>query len=238
MPPGTDLITPEQGISRVIEVLIKSGDYVSVGQSVVVIENDSFIMNIPADKDGIVLEVLVTIGQAISEGTAILSYRVASAVASNGDIPFDISSTVFLVHGRNDGLKETVARCIEKLGLNVSILHEKSNEGRTIIEKFEDNTSVAFAVVLMTADDRGGLHDAEYGEQLHRARQNVIFELGYFIGKIGRKRVCALYEPLVEMPSDYHGVTYVEIDDKGAWRFQLARELKQAGLAIDLNRLI
>ncbi|HAS8565760.1 TPA: nucleotide-binding protein [Vibrio vulnificus] len=130
------------------------------------------------------------------------------------------------------------ARFMEKLGLDVIILHERPNEGKTIIEKFESNSNVDFAVVLMTADDKGGTVSSSASDHRLRARQNVIFELGYFIGKLGRKKVCALYEQGVEIPTDYHGVVYVEFDDKGMWRFQLAKELKNNGINIDLNKLV
>jgi predicted nucleotide-binding protein len=97
---------------------------------------------------------------------------------------------------------------------------------------------VGFAVILLTADDRGGVKGAEYEKQQPRARQNVIFEFGYFIGKLGRNRVCALYAKGVEIPSDYSGVIYLELDDRGAWRLELAKELKAAQLPIDMNNAL
>ncbi len=143
---------------------------------------------------------------------------------------------VFIVHGRDESLKQAVARFLEKLGLSPVILHEKPDEGRTVIEKFEDHTSVGFAVVLLTGDDEGRLRGAE--ELEIRARQNVILELGYFVGKLGRKRVCALKMDGVETPSDLHGVLYVPVDSGGAWKLALARELKAAGVNIDLNLVV
>lgn len=71
---------------------------------------------------------------------------------------------------------------------------------------------------------------------MRRARQNVVFELGYFTGRLGRKMVCTLYEEGVETPSDYHGIVYIPLDSAGTWRILLARELKAAGFEIDLNR--
>ncbi len=145
---------------------------------------------------------------------------------------------VFLVHGRNESALQSVARFIEKLQLPVTILHEQPNEGRTVIEKFVEYSDVAFAVVLLTGDDRGGLSETSYEAQLPRARQNVILELGFFLGKLGRRRVCALYEQAVEIPSDYAGVLFVKLDDAGAWRLTLARELKAANLPIDMNKAV
>lgn len=143
---------------------------------------------------------------------------------------------IFIVHGHDEAAKQTVARFIEKLGLESIILHEQSNKGRTIIEKFEHYSEVGFAVVLMTPDDIGASVD-DKNNLKPRARQNVILELGFFLGKLGRERVCALYKN-VEMPSDYDGVLYLEMDDRGSWHLELAREIKAAGIDVDLNKII
>jgi len=144
---------------------------------------------------------------------------------------------VFIVHGHDDAAKETVARFIEKLGMKVVILHEQPNAGRTIIEKFEAYSNVGYAIILLTPDDVGAPRDkATDGKP--RARQNVIFELGYFIGKLGRQRVCAVYKEGVELPSDIHGVLYVMMDSGGSWRLSLAKEMKHAGLSVDMNKAV
>ena len=141
---------------------------------------------------------------------------------------------VFIIHGRDDGTKETVARFISQLGLNPIILHEQPNQGQTIIEKFERHAEVTFAIALLTPDDTGSLSEDEPSLK-PRARQNVIFELGYFTGKLGRPRVCALTKGTVEIPSDYYGVLYIPLDESGAWRMKLVQELKNAGFEIDAN---
>jgi predicted nucleotide-binding protein len=145
---------------------------------------------------------------------------------------------VFIVHGHNEAQLQTCARFIEKLGLPLTILREQSNQGRTIIEKFIDHADVGFAVVLLTADDRGGSVEIPYKQQQKRARQNVMFELGFFIGKLGRNRVCALYEDGVEIPSDYKGVAFVPLDPNMAWQMVLAKEMKAAGLPVDMNKVV
>jgi predicted nucleotide-binding protein len=147
------------------------------------------------------------------------------------------SRRVFVVHGHDEEAKQSAARCLEKLDLEAVILHEQPNQGRTIIEKFEDYADVGFAVVLLTPDDLGAAK-ADASDLKSRARQNVIFELGFFIGRLGRQRVCALYKGDVEIPSDFAGVLWVQMDPGGAWRFSMGRELKAAGLDVDLNRLI
>jgi predicted nucleotide-binding protein len=142
---------------------------------------------------------------------------------------------IFLVHGHDDRALHETARFLEKLHQEVIILREQPNKGRTLIEKFEDYSDVGFAIVLLTPDDKGGPKNAAVAELRPRARQNVVFELGYFIGRLGRNRVCALYLEGVEIPSDYSGVLYTKLDSSGAWRLEIAKELKAAGLPVDMN---
>ena len=146
------------------------------------------------------------------------------------------TNKVFIIHGRDESARETVARFLQDLSLEAVILHEKPNKGRTIIEKFEDYADVEFAVVLLTPDDVGALREKK--PELHpRARQNVILELGFFIGRLGRERVCVLKKDVVEAPSDYEGVAYTDLDDGGGWKIELVRELKSAGFGIDTSRM-
>lgn len=151
------------------------------------------------------------------------------------------NSKVFIVHGQDNETKAVVARFIEQLGLDAIVLHEQTDQGRTIIEKFEAHSDVGYAVVLLTPDDVGGLAPGDGSDAAlrPRARQNVILELGYFVGRLGRTRVCALRKGDTEMPSDFAGVVYTPYDgaDEG-WKLKLARELKTAGLHVDLNKAL
>ena len=144
---------------------------------------------------------------------------------------------IFVIHGHDEAARETVARFLEKLELEPVILHEQANKGRTIIEKFEDHADVAFAVVLLTPDDVGKGKDENCDPKL-RARQNVILELGFFLGRLGRKRVCPLVKGDVETPSDYDGVVYSKLDDAGAWKMKLVQELKAADFDVNANNVI
>lgn len=150
-------------------------------------------------------------------------------------LKMQISKKIFIVHGRDDGARESVARFLERIGLEAIILHEQANQGRTVIEKVEAHGDVGFAVVLLTPDDEGC---AKGGNLEPRARQNVLLELGYFIGRLGRKRVCALKRGGVEIPSDFAGVVWEEMDPSGGWKQSLARELKAAGQEIDWNKVM
>jgi predicted nucleotide-binding protein len=134
---------------------------------------------------------------------------------------------IFIVHGRDSPAKLEVARLVQRAGLKDVILHEQPNQGRTIIEKFEAHGGAAgFAIIVATADDVGGL-DPDHLQS--RARQNVIGEMFWFAGRLGRSRVCVLVKGDVEMPSDFAGVGYTEMDDRGAWKQELMRELQAAG---------
>ena len=150
------------------------------------------------------------------------------------------SNRVFIVHGHNDQMKLAVARSIEKLGLVAIILHEQPNAGETIIEKIAKYSDVDFAIVLLSPDDYGYESDAKPENAKFRARQNVILELGYFLGKLGRNRVAALYlqHQNFEMPSDFSGVLYIPFDNVGRWQFDLAKELKACGYSIDADKLL
>ncbi|MBN1468091.1 MAG: nucleotide-binding protein [Fusobacteriaceae bacterium] len=144
-------------------------------------------------------------------------------------------SRIFIVHGHDDAVKNEVARFLEKLELEPIILHEQSSDGRTIIEKIEKYSDVGFGIILYTPCDLG---KDKNNEKLNaRARQNVIFEHGYLIGKIGRSNVCALVkEDNLEKPTDISGVVYISMDN--SWKIQLSKEMKSAGYEIDMNKVI
>ena len=150
--------------------------------------------------------------------------------------PGTASNEVFIVHGTDQRWKQEVARFLEKGGAKPIILHEQATSGRTIIEKLEHYSRVAYTVVIMTPDDLGGPLSTPPGEYQPRARQNVIFELGYFLGRAERQRVCALYAEGVEIPSDYSGVVYIPLDSAEGWKMSVARELRAAGVVFDLDR--
>jgi predicted nucleotide-binding protein len=143
---------------------------------------------------------------------------------------------VFVVHGHEDGPREAVARFLERIDFEPIILHEQANRGRTVIEKVEAHGDVGFAVVLLTPDDEGCLK----GEKPQpRPRQNVLLELGYFAGRLGRANVCALKVGDMELPSDFGGVVWEKFDGTaGGWKSALARELKAAGFKIDASKVV
>ena len=151
----------------------------------------------------------------------------------------ELSSEIFIVHGHNEEMKQSTARLIEKLNLKPIILHEQPNKGRTIIEKFTDSSNVSFAIVLLSADDIAYKKDDKPENWKYRARQNVILELGFFIGKLGRKYVIALHEKVdnFEIPSDYQGVLFIPYENNDSWKFEIIQELQSVGYDVDANLL-
>lgn len=136
---------------------------------------------------------------------------------------------VFIVHGRDKTPALELARFVEKrYPIDAILLEEEAHRGRTLIEKLEDHSDVDFAFITLTPDDVGALK----GEPLkERGRQNVIFEWGQFIGKIGRKNVCLLIKGNVEIPSDLHGIGYYRFSQNVKECFiDIENELKDAKL--------
>lgn len=145
------------------------------------------------------------------------------------------ASRIFIVHGHDVAAREEVARFIDRAGLEPIILHEQASGGRTVIEKLEHYSDVGFAVVLLTPDDVGG---PVGGKMKPRARQNVIAELFYFVGRLGRSKVCPLMKGEVEIPSDTLGVVYAPMDEHGGWKQRLLTELQEAGYKLDWERAL
>lgn len=133
---------------------------------------------------------------------------------------------IFIVHGHDNEMKEAVARLITNAGLTPVILHEQPDQGRTIIEKLEVHAEVDYAVALFSPDDKCIVER----KTVWRARQNVIFELGFFLGRLGRSRVTVLHRGKVDVLSDFQGVLRKPYDPGGAWRQELLKELESAGL--------
>lgn len=143
---------------------------------------------------------------------------------------------VFIVHGHDEEAKAKTARFITKLGFTPIILHEQVSSSKTVIEKIEKYTNVGFGIILYTPCDLGAKNEENPNFQ-NRARQNVVFEHGFLIGKIGRENVCALVKGEVETPNDISGVVYVKMDNDSAWEIKIAKELRNSGYDVDLNKL-
>lgn len=164
----------------------------------------------------------------------------ASTTDTYVEIKQAYSNRVFIVHGHDEAMKLAVERVLDKLGLEPIILHEQTNSGMTIIEKFEANSDVGYAIILFSPDDMAYHNSKDVDTAKPRARQNVIFEHGFFIGKLGRERTFALNSDTdLELPSDISGVIYNPYDGAdGSWRMKLVKELKSLGYDISADNLI
>ena len=152
-------------------------------------------------------------------------------------VPITNHEKVFIVHGHDHASRDTVADFVNNWDLIPTVLDEQPSGSRTIIEKFEQCADEAdFVIVLMTPDDVGA-SKKNRGDLKYRARQNVIFELAYFFGSKGRKRVCILYKEGVELPSDIHGVVYVPMDDEGEWQKRVIREMMDSDILIEKDKV-
>lgn len=144
------------------------------------------------------------------------------------------NNKVFIVHGHDGELKEKVARRLEQQGIEAIILSEQVNRGRTIIEKLEAYSDVNVAIILFTQDDLGVAKE-EKGNEKYRARQNVFFEAGYFMGYLGRENIIMIADENVEIPGDLSGMVYTTRD---SWEFEMLKELNAAGMKVNMNKLL
>ena len=144
---------------------------------------------------------------------------------------------VFVVHGHDSEAKYELSSVLKDWGLKPVILHEQADVGLTIIEKIERYSDVGFAIILYTGCDIGRSKTAPVESERKRARQNVVFEHGYLLEKLGRERVCALVKGDIELPSDLSGLVYTDMDDAGGWKIQLGKNMRAVGIDADLNQM-
>lgn len=143
---------------------------------------------------------------------------------------------VFVVHGHDTNVRNEVELFVRSIGYEPIILCKRADKGDTIIEKIErEAKDICFAIVIYTSCDLG--KDKNANDLRPRARQNVVFEHGFMCAHLGRERVCALLEAGVEQPGDLQGVIYKPLDTTGAWKYQIADEMKAVGLDVDKNKI-
>lgn len=178
--------------------------------------------------------------------------RFIKAPPSDSFAPIPSAKDVFIVHGQDHEPMKELKEFLKEIGFNPIVLHEQASGSRTIIEQLEKYSKVGYAFVILTPDDWGGnkddflsvldgiasgytdLEDAFHDREFrYRARQNVILEFGYFIGKLGRDKVCCLLKGNVEKPSDMHGIIHIPFKDsvKKA-QYKIIKELKAVGFKI------
>ena len=162
----------------------------------------------------------------------------AATLTNERPEPTAQSKRVFVVHGRDELSKTSLEVLLHEIGLEPIVLHRQADEGQTIIEKFERHAEVGYAFILLTPDEvaylaaEDALPDNKRRKE-RRARPNVIFEFGYFVGRLGRSRVCCIYTGDVSLPSDVHGMIYKKyknsIDEVA---YGIMKDLKASGYII------
>lgn len=208
---------------------------------------------LPAERRVAIMQIIIDLPAEALDRLALLASAIADRDSSQSSdaaattiepvrlVPAEtggpVNQKIFIVHGHDNAALQETARVLERAtGLEVVILREQPNGGRTLIEKFEEHAGeAAYAVVLLTADDEGGVISSSVRQP--RARQNVVFELGFFFGRLGRQNVAVLIANGVEQPSDVDGLAYIELDSAGAWRWTLGRELMRGGIDVDMKRI-
>ena len=196
--------------------------------------NASFSQSVSSLRESV--QLLINEIESIDERLSLFQERLG-VVAMPVQHPSPRSDKIFIVHGHDEALKHKVARLVKRLDLEEIILDEQPNAGMTVIEKFEQHAQGArYAIVLLTHDDIGYPKNSPEEKQ-PRARQNAVAELGYFLHALGRKNIAILCSEQIEIPSDFRGVLYIPVKEDGSWELHLAKEMKAAGLNIDLNKL-
>ena len=152
----------------------------------------------------------------------------------NGEVPNTMNNKVFIVHGHNIAKRDLVEQLLRRIGLEPIILMNEANRGLALIEKIEAYSDVRYGIILYSACDKGKEKDS-HKKYRFRARQNVVFEHGYLLGKLGRKQTVALVEDGVEIPGDLAGLVYIGFDNPD-WKIELMRELKAAGFVFEATK--
>ena len=204
-------------------------EFCETGQSLIFVPGQDYIQD---EKDEINSKVAYL--ESLIERLPLIPSSVETSIAPKEQLDPTKSKKVFIVHGHDVANRAEVELLVRKLGYEPIVLFKQASGGKTLIEKLEEETeSISFAIILYTACDYG--RDKTVKTEQPRARQNVVFEHGYLSAKLGRDHVCALVEAGIEVPGDLAGVVYIPLS--GPWEYMIAKEMKQAGLEIDLNLL-
>lgn len=172
--------------------------------------------------------------------TSIDKKLVASGLSSTASASVNMQRRIFVVHGSDEEMKQAVAGALGKLGLAPVLMREQPSQGRKIVEKFADYADVSFAVVLLSPDDFAYAKDDPPAKRKLRPAQDVIFTLGFFLGRLGKDNVLVFYREFknFEVSTNFEGVQFTAFDDRGSWKLSLIRELTACGYNVDANRLL
>ena len=152
----------------------------------------------------------------------------------------DVRRRVFVVCGTDGKMKQAVTNALTKLRLVPVVMCEEPSQGRKIVERFQEYSDVGFALVLLSPDDFVYVKDEPPTKRKLRPRQDVVFELGFLLGKLGRSNVLVFQRECqnFEGPTDFEGMKVTAFDDRDSWKLALLRELTNCGYNVDADRIL
>ena len=152
----------------------------------------------------------------------------------------DVRRRVFVVCGTDGEMKQAVTNALTKLRLVPVVMCEEPSQGRKIVERFQDYADVGLAVVLLSPDDSVYVKDEPPTKRKLRPRQDVVFELGFLLGKLGKGNVLVFFRECsnFEIPTDFEGIKVTAFDDRDSWKLALIRELTNCGYNVDTDRIL
>jgi predicted nucleotide-binding protein len=147
---------------------------------------------------------------------------------------------LFVVSGSDFLMRQAAVAALSKLFLVPVVLQEQPNSGRKILTNFTSYIDMKFALVLLSPDDCVYPKDDKTTKSKLKPRQDIIFLLGYLLGKLGLEKVLVLFRESqnFEIPNDFEGVKFVAFDDRGSWKLALIRELTACGYSIEGERIL
>lgn len=165
---------------------------------------------------------------------------VASGLSATSSSPVNMRRRIFVAHGSDDEMKQATVGALGKLGLAPVLMREQPSQGRKIVEAFADYADVSFAVVLLSPDDFVYSKDDAPAKRKLRPAHDVVFELGFFLGRLGKDNVLVFYRELenFEALTDFEGVRFTAFDDRDSWKLSLIRELTACGYSVDADKLL
>jgi predicted nucleotide-binding protein len=153
----------------------------------------------------------------------------------------NLSRRIIVVCGADDEMKQALTEALTKLSLIPLVMCEEPSQGKKIVENFNrDYADVTFAVVLLSPDDFAYAKNEAATKRKLRPQQDVVFELGFLLGKLGKGNVLIFFRECqnFEIPTDFEGIKVTAFDDRDSWKLALIREVSNCGLAVDGDRIL
>ena len=160
-----------------------------------------------------------------------------SATSASGNL----GRRIIVVSGADCEMKQAVIGALIKLLLIPLVMCEEPSQGKKIVENFSrDYADVGFAVVLLSADDFAYAKNEAGTKRKLRPRQDVVFKLGFLLGKLGKGNVLVIFRECsnFEIATDFEGIKVTALDDQDSWKLALIRELTNCGYTVNADRIL